>query len=344
MQKKIAIGFVILLPILAVLAIFRSPDNNEVKIRVGFFPNITHSQVLIGMQRGTFQKALGDTIKISEKVFNAGPSVIEAMFAGELDLAYIGPSPSVNGYVKSGGEVLRIIAGATSGGAALVVRDDADIIVIKDFHGKKIATPQLGNTQDVAARGWLKDNELILKDKGGDVQVLPINNPDQLTLFLKKEIDAAWTVEPWVSRLVKEGGGRVFLDERAIWPDGEFVTANIIVSKKFLDSHPDMVKKWISAHVELTRWINENLPEAKKILNGELKRLTGKSLADDVIDDAFGRLKVTYDPIKSSLYVSVQWAFEQGFLGRQQPDISGIYDLSILNEVLRDKGLAPVKD
>jgi len=344
MRRIIIVIVAILMLLLTFLLFFRSRTTDESVIRVGFFPNITHSQAIVGIAKGTFQKALGDNVRIVANVFNAGPSAIEAMFAGELDLAYIGPNPAVNGYVKSNGEALRIVAGATSGGSALVVRNDAGINAIEDFHGKKIASPQLGNTQDVALRGWLKDKGFVLNDKGGDIQVIPISNPDQLTLFLKKEIDAAWTVEPWVSRLVKEGNGNIFLDERSIWPEGEFVTAHVIVHRKFLDNHRELVKKWIAAHVELTQWINENKPEAKKILNQELKRLTGKSLPDDIIDDAFGRLKITYDPIKSSLFTSVRWAFEQGFLGSKSPDISRIYDLSILNEVLKEKGLNPIKD
>lgn len=345
MMRRIVIAVAaILILLLSFLLFFRSRTTDGPVIRVGFFPNITHSQAIVGMAKGTFQKALGDEVKIVPSVFNAGPSAIEAMFAGELDLAYIGPNPAVNGYVKSNGEVLRIVAGATSGGSALVVRNDAGINTIEDFHGKKIASPQLGNTQDVALRGWLKDNGFVLKDKGGDIQVLPISNPDQLTLFLKKEIDGAWTVEPWVSRLVKEGNGKIFLDERSIWPEGEFVTAHVIVYRKFLDNHRELVKKWIAAHVELTGWINENKQGAKTILNQELKKLTGKSLPEDIIDDAFGRLKITYDPVKNSLFTSVRWAFEQGFIGPKLPDISGIYDLSILNEVLKEKGLNPIRD
>jgi NitT/TauT family transport system substrate-binding protein len=266
------------------------------------------------------------------------------MFAGELDLSYIGPNPAINGYVKSNGEALRIVAGAASGGAGLVVRNDTGIEKIGDFHGKKIASPQLGNTQDVALRGWLKDNGFILAEKGGDVQVIPLANPDQLTLFLKKEIDGAWTVEPWVSRLIHEGNARLFLDERKIWPNGEFVTAHIIVSKKFLNQHPDLVKKWISAHVDATNWINNNLSEAKKIVNEEIKKLTGKALPENVVNDSFKRLKVTYDPIKSSLFKSAQWAFQQGFLGKKMPDLSGIYDLKILREVLKEKNLTAINE
>lgn len=340
-MKKIVITFAVIL-LLAQSALSESAPRNPV-IRVGYFPNITHSQAIIGMANGDFQKALGNNVTIAPKIFNAGPSVIEAMFAGELDLAYIGPNPAINGYVKSEGKALRIIAGATSGGAGLVVRNDAGINKIEDFHGRKIASPQLGNTQDVALRGWLKDHGLKLKEKGGDVQVLPIQNPDQLTLFLKKEIDGAWTVEPWVSRLIIDGGGRLFLDERTIWPNGDFVTANIIVSKKFLEKYPDLVKKWIEAHVDLTNWINGNLSEAKKIVNQQINKLTGKALPEAVLNEAFARLKVTYDPVKNSLFVSTRWAFEQGFLGKDPPDISGIYDLGILNEVLKEKRLPAIQ-
>jgi len=331
-----------LLILLIVPCVFSASYAEEQKIRVGYFPNITHSQAVIGMHNGAFQEALGDNVKIEAKIFNAGPSVIEAMFAGALDLAYIGPNPAINGYLKSNGEALRIVAGAASGGAALVVRQGAGISKIKDFHHKKIASPQMGNTQDVALRAWLKNHGLILKEQGGDVEVLPIANPDQLTLFMKKEIDGAWTVEPWVSRLVKEGGGEVYLEESSLWPKGEFVTAHVIVTRKFLNKHPDLVKKWLSAHIDLTIWINNNIEEAKNILNEGISLLTGKALSKEVLDEAFARIKVTYDPIKNSLFTSSEWAFEQGFLGRKKPDLSGIYDLKILNEVLKEKNLSQV--
>ncbi|MBI2485474.1 MAG: ABC transporter substrate-binding protein [Deltaproteobacteria bacterium] len=317
--------------------------GEEVTIRAGHFPNITHAQGVIGQANGWFQKALGENTEVDWKIFNAGPSAIEALFAGQLDLTYIGPSPAINGYVKSKGEALRIVAGGVSGGAGLVVRGDSGINAVKDFDGKKIASPQLGNTQDVALRGWLNDNGYKLKEKGGTVQVIPLANPDQLTLFLKKDIDGAWTVEPWVSRLILEGGGKLFLDERKLWPNGQFVTTHLIVSNKFLKEHPDLVKKWIAAHVELTEWINKNPEEAKKVLNEEIKKETGKALPQNVLNESLKRVEVTYDPIASSLFKSARWAFEQGFLGSEQPDLSNIYDLTFLNEILADKGLKPVK-
>jgi NitT/TauT family transport system substrate-binding protein len=317
-------------------------QNAPVVVRAGHFPNITHSQAVIAQANGWFARAMAPEAKVEWKIFNAGPSAIEAIFAGELDLAYIGPNPAVTGYVRSQGQALRIIAGATSGGAALIVRADSGIQKPEDFHRKKVASPQLGNTQDVALRAWLGKYGMKTTEKGGDVQVIPIANADQLTLFLKKEIHAAWAPEPWASRLIREANGRLFFDERQLWPNGQFVTTHLIVSTRFLQQHRALVKKWVRAHVELTDWITKNLPEAKRILNQEIQKETGKALPQGVLDDSFGRMQVTYDPIRSSLLTSARWAFDAGFLGRQQPNLTGIYDLTILNEVLREKGGKPI--
>jgi NitT/TauT family transport system substrate-binding protein len=314
-----------------------------ITIRVGYFPNITHAQAMIGIADGTFQRALGDNVTIDPKVFNAGPSAVEAMFAGQLDLSYIGPNPAINGYVKSNGQALRIIAGATSGGAVLVVRGDAGINTAADFRGKKIASPQLGNTQDVALRAWLTKQGFKLTEQGGDTQVIPTANADILTLFQKKEIDAAWVPEPWGARLVHEAGGRIFLDERDLWDKGQFTTACIIVSTAFLKDHPDLVKLWLAAHVELTQRINADPAAAKKKLNSETERLTGKPLDGAVLDDAWSRQTVTYDPISVSLFGSADAAFKLGFLGDTPPNLNTIYDLTLLNQVLKEKGLAAVQ-
>jgi NitT/TauT family transport system substrate-binding protein len=310
----------------------------QTTVRVGAFPNITHPQAMIGKANGWFEKAMGSQVKIDWKSFNAGPSAIEALFAGAIDLTYIGPNPAINGYVRSNGEALRIVAGATSGGAALVVRNDAGIQKAEDFHGKRIGSPQMGNTQDVALRAWLKSNGMKSRDKGGDVQVIPVANPDQLTLFLKKELDAAWAPEPWASRLIREANGRLFLDERTLWPNGQFITAHLIVSTKFLKEHPDLVKRWLEAHVELTDWINGHQADAKQLLNQQISKETGKALSPEVLNDSFGRLQVTYDPLKASLFNAARSAFDAGFLGRQMPDLSNLYDLSLLNQVLTAKG------
>jgi len=311
-------------------------------IRVGAFPNITHPQAMVGKANGWFEKAMGSQVRIEWKSFNAGPSAIEALFAGAIDMTYIGPNPTINGYVRSNGEAVRVIAGATSGGASLVVRNDSGIQKPEDFHGKKVASPQMGNTQDVALRSWLKTHALKTADKGGDVEVIPIANPDQLALFLKQQLDAAWAPEPWASRLVHEANGRIFLDERRLWPNGQFVTANLIVSTKFLRQHPELVKNWLRAHVELTDWIAQHPSEAKQLLNQQIQRETGKALSPPVLEDAYARMQPTYDPLRASLLSAAKSAFEAGFLGRQMPDLSNLYDLSLLNQVLAEKGKNPI--
>lgn len=306
-------------------------------VRAGCFPTITHSQALVGKANGAFALALGTDARIEWKTFNAGPSAIEALFAGALDLTYIGPNPALTGYIRSHGEALRIVAGATSGGAALVVRADSGIRKPEDFHGKRVASPQLANTQDVALRAWLRANGLKPATQGGDVQVLPIANADQLNLFLKKQLDAAWAPEPWASRLVREANGRIFLDERQLWPGGSFPTALLVVRTQFLRDHPDLVVKWVRAHLQLTDWIGQHPGEAKQLLNQQIKKETGAALPGAVLDDAFSRLQATYEPLRSSLLTSARWEFEEGFLGRQMPDLSGLYDLSILNQLLREQ-------
>jgi len=330
----------------AILLMAVSTINAQQKptvIRVGYFPNMTHAQALVGRANGQFEKALGSGVQIEWKAFNAGPSAIEALFANAIDMTYVGPNPTVTGYVRSQGETVRVIAGAASGGAALVVREGSGIKTAADFHGKKVASPQQGNTQDVALRSWLRANGLKLREKGGDVQVLPISNADQLTLFLKGQLDASWAPEPWAARLVHEGGGKIFLDERDLWPNRQFVITDLIVSPKFLKQHPDIVKNFLRAHVELTDWISKNAAQAKQVINQQLQKETGKPLAPDVLNDAFSRMQVTYDPIRSSLAKSTQQAFDEGFLGRTPPDLSGLYDLTLLNEVLREKKASPVQ-
>jgi NitT/TauT family transport system substrate-binding protein len=329
--------------LLLMVSAFLTPVCGQTVVRIGAFPNITHPQAMVGKSNGWFEKALGPSVKIEWKSFNAGPSAIEALFAGAIDMTYIGPNPAITGYVRSQGEALRVVAGATSGGAALVVRNDAGIQKPEDFHGKRVASPQLGNTQDVALRAWLRAHGMKPADKGGDVMVMPLANPDQLTLFQKKELDAAWAPEPWATRLIKEGNGRLFLDERDLWPKGQFITAHLIVSTKFLHEHPDVVKNFIRAHVELTDWINGHLPEAKKMLNAQIQKETGKALSPAVLDEAFARLQVTYDPLSSSLLTAARSAFEAGFLGKAMPDLSGMYDLTLLNQVLAEKKLKAVQ-
>src|SRR5438067_7084691 len=323
--------------VLAVLGLFSGALCAQTVIRVGAFPNITHAQPMIGKANGWFEKAMAPNVKIQWTSFNAGPSAIEALFAGAIDMTYVGPNPAINGYVRSNGEALRVVAGAASGGASLVVRNDVGINRPEDFHGKRVASPQFGNTQDVALRNWLKQHGMKTNDKGGDIQIVPMANPDQLTLFLKKDLDAAWAPEPWATRLVHEGNGRLMVDERTLWPNGKFVIGLLVVNSKFLKAHPDLVKNWIRANVDLTDWINAHSTEAKKLLNEQIQRETGKALPPSVLEDAFSRLQITYDPLHAQLNAAAKQAFDAGFLGRQMPDLSRLYDLALLNQVLAEK-------
>src|ERR671914_1052185 len=218
---------------------FSQSENQARKtIRIGYFPNINHAQAVIGPGNGDFQRALGDNVQVTTQIFNAGPSAIEALFANQIDVTYIGPNPAINGYVRSDGQALRIISGSASGGAVFVVRNDSGINSPQDLANKKFATPELGNTQDVAMRNFLLDNGYNTRDKGGNVEVLPVRNPDIMTLFLTKQIDGAWVPEPWGETLVNEGGGRIFVDERDLWPpEGKFVTAHMIARPDYLQNN-----------------------------------------------------------------------------------------------------------
>ncbi|HEV2888760.1 MAG TPA: ABC transporter substrate-binding protein [Frankiaceae bacterium] len=307
-------------------------------LRLGYFANVTHATALVGVERGTFAAKVG---KLDTQVFNAGPAAVEAIFAGAIDATYIGPNPAINAYVKSKGDAIRIISGATSGGAQLVVKPG--IKSANDLRGKTLATPQLGNTQDVALRAWLASNGLKTDpQKGGDVEIAPQENAQTLELFKSGQIAGAWVPEPWASRLVLDGGGEVLLDEKSLWPDGTFVTTHLVVATKFLEDDPITVKRLLEAHVETTDWIVKNPAEAKTVVNAALERLTTKRLAPAVLDRAFANLTVTYDPIATSLVASATHAVEVGLLAK--PDLAGIYDLRPLNAVLAEQNRPAVSD
>ncbi|MDN5845336.1 MAG: ABC transporter substrate-binding protein [Candidatus Nitrosocosmicus sp.] len=326
------------------IASAQSIGEQKKTLRIGYFPNITHAQAVIGLNNGDFHNTLGDNVTVETFRFNAGPSAIESLLADRIDASYIGPNPAINGYLLTGGEELRVISGVSSGGASFIVRNDSGIETVEDLGGKKFASPQLGNTQDVALRAYLIDNGFNTVDNGGNVTVLPIANADILTVFLKKEIDGAWVPEPWATRLVQEAGGKVFLDEKSLWPGGKFVTTNIIVRTDYLENNPEIIKKLLEAHVDETLWINNNTAEAAKEFNIHLKKITGQEISEKVLDEAYSNLELTYDPLKLTLFKSANDAYDQGFIekGKDRPNLAGIYDTTILNEVLAEKGLQSI--
>jgi NitT/TauT family transport system substrate-binding protein len=324
---------------LVALAVWSLGAQGAEELRLGFFPNITHGQALYARATGDFEKAIG--MKIKWTAFNAGPTAIESIFVDAIDATYVGPGPTVNGYIKSRGEEFVIVAGAASGGAGLVVRKDSGIETEKDFNGKVIATPQLGNTQDIAARTWFTEKGYKFREKGGKLSIVPLSNADQLTMFKKKQIDGAWTVEPWLSRLELEAGGQVFLEEKTLWPEGKYVTTHLIVSRAFLRSKPEIVKKLVAAHVAVTKKLNEDRKAAAKILNDQMKVETGKALKDEIISRALGRVEFTWDPAVASLQKGAESAHRIGYI-RGEPKLDGIYSLDLLNQILKEQNLPEV--
>lgn len=330
--------FIYLLAAVSVLGLVgcSSQDKETKKVRVGFFPNITHSQALVGKNEGQFQKYIGDNYSIEWKRFNAGPEQLQSLFAGEVDIGYIGPGPAINAFTNSMGDV-QIIAGASNAGAVLVVRKDADISSVKDLKGKKVAVPQYGNTQDISLRSLLKANGLEDKTRGGTVEIIQSENANTKNLLDRGKVDAALVPEPWGSRYVKEIGAKIVLDYKDIWRDGNYSTAVIVARKDFLNAHPDIVENFLRAHVELTDYINNDQENAKTIINKELKNLTNKTLPKDILDSAFQRLKVTNNPEKEAISEMVDLLVDIRYIKRN-PDLKDLYDLDLLNKILKEKG------
>ncbi|ARP72982.1 aliphatic sulfonates ABC transporter substrate-binding protein [Streptomyces pluripotens] len=308
-------------------------------VRIGYLGNLTHATALVGRRTGFFQKELGGT-RASYAVFGAGPSEIEALNSGSIDIGWIGPSPAINGYIRSGGRNLKIIGGSASGGVKLVV-DPEKITSLEEVRGKRIATPQLGNTQDVAFLDWAAGQGWKVDALSGRGDVTVVRSDDKVTpdAFRAGSVDGAWVPEPTASRLVAEGG-RVLLDESALWPDKRFVTTNIVVSQRFLRAHPKAVEAVLKASVKTNAWINANPDEAKAAANRQLGIDTGKELPANVLDPAWQSIRITDDPLAATLATEAEHAVEAGLL--HQPDLKGICDLTMLNKVLRAAGSRPV--
>lgn len=309
-------------------------------LRLGFFPNLTHATALVGLARGFYTHRLGAT-ELRTQIFNAGPGAVEALFSGGLDVAYLGPSPAINAWAQSDGQAIRIVAGATSGGASLVVRPG--LSSPKDLRGKQIATPELGNTQDVALRAWLRAHHLrpSTASSPGDVSVEPTDNATILSLFRSGRLDGAWVPEPWASRLVLDGGGHVLVDERTLWPGGKFVTTTLVVRTEFLRRHAQTVRALLAGQVDTNAWIAEHPGQARSTANTELDRVGGRKLSERVLDRAFDRLSTTNDPLAATLRTSAEHAVDAGYLA--PVDLRGIYDLRPLRRVLTARHL-PVPD
>ncbi|MFE0512675.1 aliphatic sulfonate ABC transporter substrate-binding protein [Streptomyces sp. NPDC058964] len=310
-------------------------------VKIGYFGNLTHATALVGNQKGFFQKELGAT-RAKYQIFNAGPSEIEALNSGSIDIGWIGPSPAINGYTKSAGKNLRIIGGSASGGVKLVV-NPKKIKSLKDVKGKRIATPQLGNTQDVAFLNWVAEQgwKVDAESGKGDVSVVRTDNKVTPDAYKSGSVDGAWVPEPTASKLVAEGA-KVLLDESTLWPDKKFVITNIIVSQKFLTEHPKAVEAVLRASAETNKWINANPDEAKAAANRQLGIDSGKELPAGVLDPAWKSIQITDDPLASTLDAEARHAVKAGLL--EDPKLDGIYDLTLLNKVLEAEGESTVDD
>ncbi|MDQ0677372.1 NitT/TauT family transport system substrate-binding protein [Arthrobacter pascens] len=345
-EAALAIGLVLLIAVGAVVASTVSRNTEAqaaapsptpaAELKLGYFGNLTHAPALVGLNQGFFEKNLGST-KLSTETFNAGPAAIEALNAGAIDAAYIGPNPAINSFVKSQGESVSVIAGAAAGGAQLVVRPG--ISSAADLKGKTLASPQLGGTQDVALRAWLGTQGYKTNvDGSGDVAINPTENAQALKLFQDGKLDGAWLPEPWASRLVLQAGAKVLVDEKDLWDGsgsgkpGEFPTTILIVNKKFAAAHPDTVKALLKGHTESVAWLNE-APAAEKtaVINTALQESAGAALPADVIDRSLKNIVFTVDPLAGTYPKLLKDGVEAGTT--KQADINGLFDLRALNEV-----------
>jgi NitT/TauT family transport system substrate-binding protein len=317
-----------------------APLTDPVTVRFGVFPNITHAPGLVALADDGALRALLPNADIQVSAFNSGTTAVEAMFSDAIDITYVGPNPAINAYAKSDGAAVRVISGSTSGGAFLVVRDG--INGAADLRGTKIASPSLGNTQDVALRSWLATQGFATDTAGGgDVSVVPQENAQTLDTFRAGTIDGAWVPEPWATRLIQEGGAHVLVDERDLWPDGQFVTTQLMVATTFLEQHPDVVTRILLANIEAVDFVNANPDLAQGIVNAEIERYTTKQLSPAVMAAAWKNLTFTVDPMASSLETSARNARDLGLL-EDPGDLAGLYDLDPLNGLLAALGRPPV--
>ena len=309
-------------------------------VTLGYFPNITHAPALVGVANGNYDEALGDK-EFDTQTFNAGPDAINALFSGDVDAAFVGPNPTINGWAQSEGAALRVVAGSTSGGAGLAVRpgiNEAD-----DLRGSTLASPQLGNTQDVALR-WFAEGQGWDVDTagGGDVSVIPQENPEAVNSFGIGEIDGAWLPEPHLSQMQVDHGAELLVDETDLWPqtEGRFVTTNLIVNADFLEESPDAVSALLEAHTASVDWINDDPDRGRETATAHLTELTGSTLNPQVAEAAFENLTFTVDPVASSLRSGAEHAEAVDLL--EPVDLNGIYALDPLNDVLAEAGHEPV--
>jgi len=317
----------VVLTLISVVGIIANPDLNthENKIRVAYFPNISHAVPIVGIEKGFFSNQIGNNTVIEPLLFDSGPQVIESIFAGSVDIAYVGPGPAINGFLKSEQRNVKILSGSASGGVSFIVHPDSKIESVADFEGKRIAAPQIGNTQDISLRTYLSDNGLKPAEKGGSVIVLNTASSDIYILFAKGDIDAAWVPEPTATILVQQLGGIRLFNEKELWPEDKFASVVLIAREEYVNEHPEIIQKWLEAHQQTVTWINSNKEETRTIFIDFMKDEMGKSLPDELIDESLSNLEITSDPIVSSINIIAKRADSLGYLGRHGYDLDGLF-------------------
>jgi len=328
MTIKLLLSIGVIAVVLASIAgvILNSGEElNENNLRIAYFPNIGHAIPIVGIENGFFSEKLSSDTNIESRIFDSGPQVIESLFANSVDIAYVGPGPAINGFLNSENNNIQILSGAASGGASFVVHPNSEINSASDFVGKKIAVPQIGNTQDVSLRHYLSENNLKPAEKGGSVIIYNISNPDIYTLFVKGDIDGAWVAEPWATILETElGGNRLFFEED-LWPNKQFASVLLIANTDYVKKNPQLISEFLASHHKTVDWINQNPIETRIIFNDFLKSHLGQSLSDDVVDISLSNLEITTDPVKDSVYSFAEKANVLGYLGRNGYDLSEIF-------------------
>ena len=320
---QILLGF---FAIIALSACHKEPplnsDGEPSELRVGYFPNVTHAQAIVGVAQGEFQKAVGEGVRIVPETFNAGPAAIEALYAGHIDIAYVGPSPALNGFLQSKGQEVRVIAGSAINGVTVVGNRKRGITRIAQLKGGKIATPQYANTQDISARYFLGvQYGFKLSDAGGKTDIIPISNPDIETLFAKNQIDAAWVPEPWGTRLIKKNLAVEITRESELWEGKSFAITTVIARRDFVTKHPELAARFLQAHIRLTQQLQADAQKFAKVINSEIKRITGKALDDDVLRGALKNTGFSIDPSARSFEQYFQMARDVGIYPQTEFDV-----------------------
>jgi NitT/TauT family transport system substrate-binding protein len=313
-----------IISISVILSVVLPNNSDESRVRVAYFANIAHAVPIVGVENGYYSDQLGD-MQIKTKIVDSGPEAIEALFVNSADLAYVGPAPFVNGYVKSGGHGIKILSGAANNGASFVVQKDSTITSAADLAGKKIAAPFIGNTQDVSLRNYLSENGLVPAEKGGNVIIYNIANPEIYTIFAKGDIDAAWVPEPTATMLVDQLDGKRLFQEQDIWPNKKFPSVLLVGRTDYIEKHPDIVQKFLVAHDKSVEWINQNPEQTETVYIKFYKEHTGKILPSDIVHNSFSNISFTSDIDSDAIKLFAERAYSLGYLGHKGYNLDDIY-------------------